>query len=141
MHEHHGTLILLILLKQRDDVPLTVGAESTRRLFQNWLSLNLQLRYVYRHCTLYIATAICIQHCTLYMQLQYVYRHCTLYIATAICISALHFIYCKCDMYICNALYILQLRYVYRHCTLYIGNATAISISAPQLQYTTDTVR
>ena len=81
MLEHHGTLIQL---KQRDDVALTVGAESTRHLFQNWLSCKvytsntpleghlqidmyiyyklLQLRYVYRHRT----------------QLRYVYRHRTL---------------------------------------------------------------
>ena len=52
-----------------------------------------------------------------------------------------HLLYCNCDMYICNALYILQLRYVYRHVyrhayrhrTLYI--ATAICISAPHFIY------
>ena len=41
MHEQHGTPIPLMLLKQRDDVPLTVGVESTRRLFQNWLSCKV----------------------------------------------------------------------------------------------------
>ena len=96
---------------------------------------------------MYIGTALYI------LRLRYVYRQRTLYSAIAICISALHFIYCNCDMYIGTALYIVQLRYVHRHRTLYIGtalyivqlryvyrqrtlySATAICISAPHFIY------
>ena len=84
-------------------------------------SINRHAYLLYCNCDMYIGTALYI------LQLRYVYRHRTLYIATAICISAphfiycdcdmyisaQHFIYCDCDMYICTALYILRLRYAH----------------------------
>ena len=87
---------LLFQLKQRDDVPLTVGVESTRRLFQNWLSCKVSTSNT-KNKDIYKLTCI--------LKLRYVYLHRTLYIATAICIAATHFIYCNCDMFIGTALY------------------------------------
>ena len=88
-------------------------------------------------CILTVIFIYCIVYTYRILQLWYVYRHRTLYIATAICISApYYFMYCNCDI---TALYILQLRYVYRHRTLYIATATAKKLQRVQIANKDDT--
>ena len=67
MHEHHGTLIPLIQLKQRDGVPLTVGVESTGRLFQNWLSCkSLYIKHTIRRTSIHRHAHLLYCNCDMY---------------------------------------------------------------------------